>query len=361
MDRRPGGTRARKHLRRRTKAELREAVRELERSRDTGTFVWTEDDVTLATWLEHWLETILPMTARWKTLSTYRSQMRVHVVPALGGRKLSELRPEHLEELYRDMAAQGRSPHVIRAVHRVLRSSLNEAVRRRRIAHNPVIVARPPRAALVEVEPLFVEGTRRVLTAAAGRTSEVMRRSLGVSEPNFGSLWAYMNVQEGLLDLQRLIHPKAEPEFAFRAEATLAGPGVTALDVTTAGRWAVAVEVVDPRWESWDFDWLDNTADGSSAAAYAVSAFRPTAVPPERLILTMQAGDVECRGAGREAMGSPAEAVAYLVRELHARGAALEPGMVVLTGGITAPVDLVPGLEIRVSCPELGTCRVRCT
>lgn len=194
-----------------------------------------------------------------------------------------------------------------------------------------------------------------------GWTSEVMRRSLGVSEPNFGSLWAYMNVQEGLLDLQRLIHPKAEPEFAFRAEATLAGPGVTALDVTTAGRWAVAVEVVDPRWESWDFDWLDNTADGSSAAAYAVSAFRPTAVPPERLTLTMQAGDVECRGAGREVMGSPAEAVAYLVRELHARGAALEPGMVVLTGGITAPVDLVPGLEIRVSCPELGTCRVRCS
>lgn len=207
MDRRPDGTRARKHLRRRTKAELREAVRELERSRDTGTFVWTEDDVTLATWLEHWLETILPMTARWKTLSTYRSQMRVHVVPALGGRKLSELRPEHLEELYRDMAAQGRSPHVIRAVHRVLRSSLNEAVRRRRLAHNPVIVARPPRAAPVEVEPLSVEETRRVLTAAAGTRHPVrwsVALALGLRQGEALALtWPDVDLDKGVLHVRR--------------------------------------------------------------------------------------------------------------------------------------------------------------
>ena len=59
-------------------------------------------------------------------------------------------------------------------------------------------------------------------------------------------------------------------------------------------------------------------------------------------------------------MGSPAEAVAWLVRELAERGAALEAGMVVLTGGITAPVDLRPGLEITVSSPQLGSCSVVC-
>lgn len=193
-----------------------------------------------------------------------------------------------------------------------------------------------------------------------GWTSEAMRRSLGVSEPNFGSLWAYMHVEDGLLDLGRLIHPKAEPEFAFRAETTLAASDVTAEDVLAAGQWAVALEVVDPRWEAYDFDWLDNTADGSSSAAYAVGAFRPLQVPPERLRLTMHAGEVERQGMGQAAMGSPAEAVAYLVRQLHDRGAGLEPGMIVLTGGITAPVDLVAGLRIRVSCPELGSCVMRC-
>lgn len=59
-------------------------------------------------------------------------------------------------------------------------------------------------------------------------------------------------------------------------------------------------------------------------------------------------------------MGSPAEGVAWLVRQLHLREGALEPGMVVLTGGITAPVDLTPGLTVRVWSPELGSCAVRC-
>ena len=59
-------------------------------------------------------------------------------------------------------------------------------------------------------------------------------------------------------------------------------------------------------------------------------------------------------------MGSPAEAVAYIVRQLHDRRTALEPGMVVLTGGVTAPVDLVVGQTVRVSSPELGAYEMLC-
>jgi integrase len=180
MGRRPDGSTERKHLQCRIKAELRDAVRDLERRRDPGTYVWTQDDVTLGQWLEHWLQSVLPMTARWKTLSTYRSQMRVHVIPALGPWRLSELHPEHIEEHYRRMQDDGRSTHVIRAVHRVLRSSLNEAVRRRRLATNPALVARPPRAEDVEVEPLSVEESRRILTAAQS-TMHPARWSIALS------------------------------------------------------------------------------------------------------------------------------------------------------------------------------------
>ena len=125
---------------------MRAAVRELERHRDIGRQLWTQDDITLAQWLDHWLDAVLPMTARWKTLSTYRSQMRRHVIPALGAWRLTVLRPEHFEEHYRRMQTDGHSTHVIRGVHRVLRSSFNEAVRRRRLTTNPLLVARPPRA-----------------------------------------------------------------------------------------------------------------------------------------------------------------------------------------------------------------------
>lgn len=209
MGRRPDGSTARKHVQRQTKAELRDAVRDLERRRDNGTFVWTSDDVTLGHWLEHWLESVLPMTARWKTLSTYRSQMRVHVMPALGQWRLSELRPEHLEEHYRRMQTDGHSTHVIRGVHRVLRSALNEAVRRRRLATNPALVARPPRAEDVEVEPLSVEESRRVLAAAQSMAHPArwaVALSLGLRQGEaLGLLWSDLDLDDGVLRVRRSV------------------------------------------------------------------------------------------------------------------------------------------------------------
>ncbi len=92
MGKRLDGTPDRKHRSRVTKAELDRAVRQLERSRDTGQYSWTDADSTLEQWLEHWLQTILPTPVRGKTLSTYRSQMRTQVIRALGAARLSEVR-----------------------------------------------------------------------------------------------------------------------------------------------------------------------------------------------------------------------------------------------------------------------------
>lgn len=209
MGRRPDGTTDRRHVQRRTKTELREAVRELERLRDTGAYVWTTDDLTLAAWLEHWLDNVLPMTARWKTLSTYRSQMRLHVLPALGAWRLSEIQPEHLEEHYRRMQAEGHSVHTIRAVHRVLRSALNEAVRRRRLAANPALIARPPRAEEVEVEPLSIEESRRVLQAAQSSLHPArwsIALSVGLRQGEaLGLVWRDVDLDDGVIRVRRSV------------------------------------------------------------------------------------------------------------------------------------------------------------
>ncbi len=209
MGRRPDGTIERRHVQRRTKTELREVVRDLERLRDTGGHVWTTDDLTLGAWLEHWLDNVLPMTARWKTLSTYRSQVRLHVAPALGGWRLSEIQPEHLEAHYRRMQTDGHSAHTIRAVHRVLRSALNEAVRRRRLTANPALIARPPRAEDVEVEPLTIEESRRVLQAAQSTPHPArwsIALSLGMRQGEaLGLLWSDVDLDEGVVRVRRSV------------------------------------------------------------------------------------------------------------------------------------------------------------
>ncbi len=214
-------------------------------------------------------------------------------------------------------------------------------------------------AVAAEMDRRRVQRGHRRLGYKLGWTSSAMREALGVDKPNFGSLWEDMAV-DGILALSTLRHPKAEPEFAFHADTDVSGPEVDAEDVRRAGRWAVSLEVVDPRWESYEFTWLDNTADGSSGAAYTTGPFAEVDVPPEELALTMTWSGGSRSGAGSAAMGSPADAVAYLVRELADRGGGLEPGMIVLTGGITAPVDLVPGLQLSVTSPQLGTCSLVC-
>lgn len=209
MGRRLDGTTDRRHVQRDTKSELRDAVRELEHRRDTQGNTWVHGDPTLGDWIEHWLDAVLPMTARWKTLSTYRSQMRLHVIPTLGTWRMSEIQPEHLEEHYRRMLADGHSTHTIHAVHRVLRSGLSEAVRRRRLASNPALVARPPRREDVEVEPLTIEESRRVLVAARKTTHPArwsMALSLGLRQGEaLGLLWEDLDLVGGVMRVRRSV------------------------------------------------------------------------------------------------------------------------------------------------------------
>ncbi len=209
MGTRTDGTVDRRRVRRKTKGELLKAVREMERSRDDGSYQWTQDDPTLRDWVEHWLEAILPMSARWKTLATYRSQMHKHLLPTLGHMRLSQLRPEHLETLYVSLGESGSSAHTIHAVHRVLRSSLNEAVRRRRLVHNPALVARPPRVITTEVNPLTVDECRRVLAAARTSTNGPrwsLALALGLRQGEaLGLFWSDIDLAAGTLKVRRSV------------------------------------------------------------------------------------------------------------------------------------------------------------
>lgn len=199
----------RKHISRNAKGELDRAVRALERSRDTGQYTWTESDPALGQWLEHWLENVLPSTVRWKTLSTYRSQMQVHIVPALGSIRLSSLRPETLEQHYRRMLDAGNSASLVHAVHRVLRSGLNEAVRRQRLASNPAMIARPPRVPRQEVKPLTRDECVAILDVARTRRNAArwsVALSLGLRQGEaLGIQWSDIDLNAGTLRIQRAV------------------------------------------------------------------------------------------------------------------------------------------------------------
>jgi 2-oxo-hept-3-ene-1,7-dioate hydratase len=53
-------------------------------------------------------------------------------------------------------------------------------------------------------------------------------------------------------------------------------------------------------------------------------------------------------------MGHPAAGIAWLVNKLHAVGAGLEKGQIVLAGSFTRPVSVAPGDVIHADYGSLG-------
>ncbi len=194
-----------------------------------------------------------------------------------------------------------------------------------------------------------------------GWTSEAMRAALGIDRPNWGTLWQSQCAGE-TVELRRFIHPKLEPEFVWRAGSDLDGPNITASDVHDAGgEWALGIEVVDPRFPSFEFDALDNTADNSSSAAICVGTFIDVDSPSalDHREVHFSDGSQTRTGLGSQAMGSPAEAVAWLVRSLTEEGLAVRRGDLVFTGGITAPFDAVSDRTYEVASQDMVGVNIR--
>jgi 2-keto-4-pentenoate hydratase len=145
------------------------------------------------------------------------------------------------------------------------------------------------------------------------------------------------------------LQPRVEPEIGLRLSRPLRPP-CSADDVLAACDAALAcLEIVDSVWSGYRFTLEDNTADGSSAAWVAVGPPLPVsdlAVLPVELSVD---GEVVERGTGAAASGHPALGVVWLAEQLAGRGQALEPGDLVITGGLTSAHPLEPGQSISAS------------
>ena len=180
-----------------------------------------------------------------------------------------------------------------------------------------------------------------------GYTSAVMRAQMGIEAPNFGPLTDAMLLGSPAVLPAGALQPRVEPEIGLRLGRRLAGAGLTANDVLEACDSAMAcLEIVDSVWTGYRFTLEDNTADGSSAAWVAVGPPLPMDDLAALDVALVVDGDVVERGTGAAASGHPAAGVAWLVEQLAERGLALEPGDLVITGGLTSAWPLERGHRV---------------
>ena len=212
----------RRHVRGKTRSEVAEKVRALERNRDQGTVRKVAERWTVGRWLTYWVENIAaPPHVAENTHLGYRVDVNRHLIPGLGAHRLERLTPDHVERLYAKLQHSGLSPGGVHHVHRTLRAALNEAVRRSHLTRNPVLLAKAPKLDDDDVEPYDVPEIQHLLEAAAKRRNGArwaLALALGLRQGEaLGLTWDDVDLDKGTIRVRR---SRLRPRYAHGCGGT---------------------------------------------------------------------------------------------------------------------------------------------
>ncbi|MCA1602959.1 MAG: site-specific integrase, partial [Acidobacteria bacterium] len=137
----------------------------------------------------------------------YRTDVMRHLVPGIGAHRIDKLEAEHVEKLYGRMTRSGLAAGTVHHVHRTLRASLSEAVKRQHVALNVAMIAKSPRLDDEEIEPLTVEEARQLLTVAGNQRNAArwaVALALGLRQGEaLGLRWSMVDLNERKLRVRK--------------------------------------------------------------------------------------------------------------------------------------------------------------
>ncbi len=211
------GKRKRRYLYGRTKAEVLDKLGELKSDVRAST-VSEPNRITVGEYCVNWLDTVAKSSVRVTTLSTYRSILRNHIVPHIGGNRLSQLAPLHLQAWHTALQGAEVSAHQRRAAHVLLKTILRHALRLNLIPRNPLDVIDKPRVPRKEQQILSLHEIHQLLKAVDGHRLEslfVLAIASGARQGElFGLQWRDIDLERGVLSIQRtLIEARGHLEF----------------------------------------------------------------------------------------------------------------------------------------------------
>jgi 2-keto-4-pentenoate hydratase len=207
-----------------------------------------------------------------------------------------------------------------------------------------------------EVTKRGIAAGRRFVGRKIGLTSKAVQQQLGVDQPDYGVLFADMEIATGgEVRISSLIQPRIEAEIAIVLDRDLPEHDITMSEIMRAVGYVVpALEIVDSRIRDWKITILDTVADNGSSARFVLGAApkRLTDVDLEACGMAMtRNGTVVSVGSGAACLGHPLKAALWLARAMSAAGQPLRAGNVVLTGalGPVSPASSNEFYEARIA------------
>ncbi|WP_433191928.1 2-keto-4-pentenoate hydratase [Nocardia sp. CA-107356] len=206
-----------------------------------------------------------------------------------------------------------------------------------------------------------------VVGVKLGFTSKAKAIQMGVGDVIIGVLTASMRIDDGgEVDTHRLIHPRVEPEVAFRLGDDIDPHDPRADPRSAAVEVAPALEIIDSRYRDFTFSLEDVVADNTSAARFAVGPWQSLAEVSSGLDLANLGvtldidGDIAEIGSTAAILGHPLHALTAVARMARRYGLPLPAGTIVLAGAATAAVPLptTPGTCVTAAVTGLGRASV---
>lgn len=202
------GRRVRKTVYGRTKAEAQEKLLRLQGQKLDGMLA-DSGKLTVAGFLDKWLEDSARPTIRTGTYANYKSVVDNHIAPKIGGLRLDRLTPAHVQGLYGAMERAGASPHTRRLAHAVLHRSLKLAMKWGMVARNVADAVEAPRIDKKDIQPLTGAQVAKLFSAAEGDRLEALyivaiASGLRLGEL-FGLKWEDVDLDAGAITVRRTL------------------------------------------------------------------------------------------------------------------------------------------------------------
>lgn len=263
----------------RTKSEAQRACEEVVGLTRTGHSI--DDKITVAEWLDRWLEektTASRISSAGKSIRPatqvgYAQHIRDYLKPTLGHIPLSRLTAEDISAAYRKImkdaeakvaraaehdrivdevdAREGRPPAVrkkvrgagpttLRRVHACLRAALNAAVKSRRLPYNPALGIELPAENRQPVQPWQAHELGRFLDHVQGHRLAALFEVLAACGLRRGEAlglsWSDLDAELGTLTVRKqLLNAWADGAPVFGEPKTATGSRVVELDSNTLG------------------------------------------------------------------------------------------------------------------------------
>lgn len=202
-----------------------------------------------------------------------------------------------------------------------------------------------------------VERGEKITGYKLGFTSKAKMEQMGVHDLIWGILTNEMELQQGeTVNLNRWIHPRVEPEIAFRVTKDIDCELTLEQLPEYLDRMAPALEVIDSRYENFKFSLEDVVADNCSSTGYVIGDWQPLSTEISNLKMDLLVDGKIIESASSAAiLENPLQSVVELSRLATNAGLTVNKGQVILAGAATAAVFLKPQQTLTAQVENMGS------